>query len=54
MDVDELAKLKGVIECEAPNEFLDSFDGNIVYQKEKEIDNVPASLRSLNLKINIG
>lgn len=45
MDVDELAKLKGIIECEAPNEFLDSFDGNIVYQKDNETDHVPASLR---------
>ena len=50
MDVDQLAKLSGVIECEAPNEFLEAFDGNIVYQKDKEIDNVPASLRSLKFQ----
>jgi len=47
LEIEELAKIKGVLECEAPNEILDVFDGNIAFQKENDNvhDHIPSSLR---------
>ena len=42
----EIVNLKGFVECEAPNEFLETFDAAIHFSQE-EGDYFPNSLRFL-------
>jgi len=41
-EIESLGKIKGFVECDAPNEFLEVFDGILTFEN----DNVPSSLRS--------
>ena len=41
-EIESLCRTKGVVECDAPNEFLEAFDGILTFEN----DNRPSSLRS--------
>lgn len=42
---DEICNLKGYIECDAPNESLETFDSNIMMNSKENDDQLPYSLR---------